>query len=63
MAYYELTFKLQYGCLYNDFSRPIGVFSHWSNGLAIRHEGRGLIENGYKDLRDRKSVLDSLSYL
>ena len=33
MAYYELAFRLQHDCPYNDFSRahPTAVVSHWCN--------------------------------
>ena len=50
MTYYELTFKLQHDCPYNDFSRqfPAAVISHWCNW------SRDVLEIAYGDLRNRE---------
>ena len=45
MTYYELTFKLQHNCPYNDFSKryPRAVVSHWCNW------SRDVLEIAYND--------------
>ncbi len=56
MTYYELTFKLQHECPYNDFSRehPSTVISHWCNW------SREVLEIADSNLRDtisRREIL------
>jgi len=50
MKRYELTFRRQHDCTYNDFSRqyPTAVVSHRWN------YSKGVIESVYNDLQDRK---------
>jgi predicted DNA binding protein len=47
MTYYEVTFKLQHDCPYNDFSReyPSATISHWCNW------SRDVLEIAYNDLQ------------
>lgn len=54
MTYYELTFKLQHDCPYNDLSRqyPSAIVSHWCNWsrdvLEIAHRDRDTKEGGIR---------------
>lgn len=56
MTYYELAFKLQHDCPYNDFSKkyPSAVISHWCNWsrdvLEIAHSN--LQENAKQETRE-----------
>ena len=49
MTYYELSFKLQHDCPYNDFSKkyPSAVVSHWCNW------SRDVLEVAYANPQDR----------
>ncbi len=50
MVYYELIFKLQHDCPYNNFSKhyPSAVVSHWCNW------SRDVLEIAHGDLRDSR---------
>jgi predicted DNA binding protein len=50
MTYYEISFKLQHDCPYNDFSRqyPSATISHWCNW------SRDVLEIAYTDPLDRR---------
>lgn len=59
MTYYEVTFKLQHDCPYNDFSKqyPSAVISHWCNW------SRDVLEIAYDDLqsgRVRQAIREML---
>ena len=56
MTYYELVFKLQHDCPYNDFSRnyPSAVISHWCNW------SRDVLEFAYRDLQEDSSIQKSI---
>ena len=49
MTYYEVSFKLQHDCPYNDFSRkyPTAIVSHWCNW------SRDVLEIAYNDTANR----------
>ena len=51
MTYYELTFKLQHECPYNDFSRehPSTVISHWCNW------SRDVLEIAHSNMQETKA--------
>ena len=50
MTYYEISFKLQHDCPYNDFSKqyPSAVISHWCNW------SRDVLEIASSDLESRR---------
>jgi len=54
MTFYELTFKLQHDCPYNNFSRdhPAAVISHWCNW------SRDVLEIAHSDLNSLSGRLE-----
>ena len=62
MTYYELTFKLQHDCPYNDFSRnhPSAMISHWCNWSRDVLE---ITDSNLRDTRTQQAIREMLKTL